>query len=83
VSGGSGSPGDRDGKRTPALQFLQVGLDGGDECPYVSTEQTVDELRDAVAPFTFDLDRENLTVTSIHAHTGKTELDEPPYVRLR
>jgi KaiC/GvpD/RAD55 family RecA-like ATPase len=72
VAGGPGT-----GKSTLAMQFLQVGLDAGEECLYISTEQTIDELREAFSDFEFDLDHENLTYTSIHATPGRTiESDE-------
>ena len=62
VTGGPGV-----GKSTLAMQFLQAGLEQGDRCLYVSTEQTTEELASSFAPFSFDLDHPNLTVTSIHA----------------
>jgi KaiC/GvpD/RAD55 family RecA-like ATPase len=67
VTGGPGT-----GKSTLAMQYLQAGLDAGEECLYVSTEQTYEELADAFADFDFEMDHENLTVTSIHATTGYT-----------
>ncbi|MFP4188844.1 MAG: ATPase domain-containing protein [Halobacteriales archaeon] len=72
VTGGPGT-----GKSTIAMQFLQEGLENGDECLFVSTEQTVDELRDSFEPFEFELNHENLGVTSVHAKPGRTlESDE-------
>lgn len=71
----TGTPGT--GKSTLAMQFLQTGLADGDRCLYISTEQTVDELRTGFAPFDFDLDHENLTITTLHATPGDTvESDE-------
>jgi KaiC/GvpD/RAD55 family RecA-like ATPase len=67
VTGGPGT-----GKSTLGMQFLQAGLDAGEDCLFVSTEQTVDELRDSFAPFDFELDHDGLTVTSIHAAPGET-----------
>ncbi|MUV89630.1 AAA family ATPase [Halapricum sp. CBA1109] len=67
VTGGPGT-----GKSTLAMQYLQAGLDAGEECLYVSTEQTYEELADAFADFDFEMDHEDLTVTSIHATTGYT-----------
>ena len=67
VTGGHGT-----GKSTLAIQFVQEGLDEGDECLYISTEQTISELRDSFAGFDFDLDHENLSFTSIHATPGGT-----------
>lgn len=67
VAGGPGT-----GKTTLGLQYLQAGLDAGDDCLFVSTEQTVDELRDSFESFTFALGHERLTVTSIHGAPGET-----------
>jgi len=67
VTGGPGT-----GKSTLAMQFLQAGLDRDESCLYISTEQTFEELADAFADFRFDLDDENLTVTSLHATSGQT-----------
>jgi KaiC/GvpD/RAD55 family RecA-like ATPase len=67
VTGGPGT-----GKSTLAMQFLQAGLDAGEDCLYVSTEQTLDELHDAFASFTFDIDHDHLTFVSIHATPGQT-----------
>lgn len=67
VTGGPGT-----GKSTLGMQFLQDGLDAGERCLYVSTEQRVDELRDSFAPFGFDLGSDDLAVTSIHARSGET-----------
>lgn len=64
----SGTPGT--GKSTLAMQFLQAGLDQGERCLYVSTEQTLGELRDGFKPFEFDLDHEQLAVTSVHLTPG-------------
>lgn len=67
VTGGPGT-----GKSTLGMQFLQQGLDQGERCLYVSTEQRVEELADSFEPFGFELDHEDLAVTSIHARTGET-----------
>jgi KaiC/GvpD/RAD55 family RecA-like ATPase len=75
----TGAPGT--GKSALTMQFLQEGVENGETCLFISTEQTVDEFRDAFAPFTFDLDHEQLTITSLHARTGQTfESDEPTLV---
>ncbi|MFC7142496.1 RAD55 family ATPase [Halosimplex aquaticum] len=66
----SGSPGT--GKTTLGMQFLQAGLDGGEDCLFVSTEQTLEELEDALAPYPFDLNAENLTVITVHSEPGET-----------
>lgn len=65
----TGTPGS--GKSTLAMQFLQQGLTEGDECLYISTEQTGAEIRDSFAPFDFGLDHENLSVTSLHIRPGR------------
>lgn len=67
VSGGPGA-----GKSTLGMQFLQAGLENDEDVLYVSTEQTVEELRDSFSDFAFDLDAEGLHVTSIHAIPGQT-----------
>jgi KaiC/GvpD/RAD55 family RecA-like ATPase len=67
VTGGPGT-----GKSTIGMQFIQEGLENGEDCLFVSTEQTVDELRDSFEPFGFDLSHENLRVTSVHATPGRT-----------
>jgi len=78
VTGGPGT-----GKSTLAMQYLQAGLDEGEDCVYISTEQTFEELRDAFSDFAFDLGHENLTVTSLHATTGYTvDTGEEPELTL-
>jgi KaiC/GvpD/RAD55 family RecA-like ATPase len=67
VTGGPGT-----GKSTLSMQFLQEGVRQGEECLFVSTEQTPAELRDSFAPYDFDLDHDDLTITSIHARPGYT-----------
>ncbi|MUV87237.1 AAA family ATPase [Natronomonas sp. CBA1123] len=62
VRGGPGT-----GKTTFGMQFLQEGLENGERCLFVSTEQTQSELRDSFAEFEFDLDHEELAVTTLHA----------------
>ncbi|PSP95507.1 hypothetical protein BRC91_02330 [Halobacteriales archaeon QS_4_62_28] len=66
----TGGPGT--GKSTLAMQYLQAGLDASEDCVYISTEQTVDELQDSFSDFAFDLEHEDLTITSLHATTGYT-----------
>jgi len=78
VSGGPGT-----GKTTLGMQFLQRGLEEGDSCLYISTEQTQDELRDTFSSFDFDLGHENLTLTTIHATTGYTLEDEEAELTLQ
>ncbi|PSQ41476.1 hypothetical protein BRD10_00455 [Halobacteriales archaeon SW_12_71_31] len=70
-----GGPGT--GKTTLAMNFLQAGLERGERCLFVSTEQTIAELRDSLASYEFDLDHDRLTYTSVHARPGRTiEEDE-------
>jgi KaiC/GvpD/RAD55 family RecA-like ATPase len=66
----TGGPGT--GKSTLAMQFLQTGLDAGEACLYVSTEQTLEEFHDAFASFEFAVDHDDLTFVSIHATPGQT-----------
>ena len=73
----TGDPGA--GKSTLAMQFLQAGLAEGEQCLYVSTEQTIDEVRASFSSFEFDTDDENLVYASVHATPGQTieSVDEP------
>lgn len=65
----AGPPGS--GKSTLAMHFLQAGLEAGEECTYVSTEQTLEELRDSFEPFPFDLETDSLTALSVHPRPGE------------
>jgi len=56
----TGPPGT--GKTTLAMQYLQDGVDADEKCLLVSTEQTVDELRDTFERYPFDVDAPELTV---------------------
>ncbi|MFC4359144.1 RAD55 family ATPase [Halobium salinum] len=67
LSGGPGA-----GKSTLGMQFLQTGIEAGEDVLYVSTEQTEEEMRDSFGEFAFDLDAPNCHVTSIHATPGRT-----------
>jgi len=67
VSGGPGA-----GKSTLGMQFLQAGLDAGERALYVSTEQTIDELRDSFSAFSFDVEHDDIAFASIHATPGQT-----------
>lgn len=67
VIGGPGT-----GKSTLGMQFLQTGLENGDTCLLISTEQTEAELRDSFEPFAFDFDHDNLTITTLHPAAGET-----------
>lgn len=66
----TGGPGT--GKTTAAMQFLQAGLDNGEQCIFLSTEQAVSDLRRGLESFEFDLDHPNLTLTTIHAAHGES-----------
>jgi KaiC/GvpD/RAD55 family RecA-like ATPase len=66
----TGGPGT--GKSTIAMEFIQEGLANGEECLFVSTEQTPDELRDGFAPFNFDLEHENLNISTLHGALRET-----------
>jgi len=71
----TGEPGT--GKTTLAMQFLQTGLDAGEECLFVSTEQSRADLEQSFSEFSFELDHTNLDIATIHATRGKTlESDE-------
>lgn len=61
VIGGPGT-----GKTTFGLQYLQAGLEAGDRCLFVTTEQTPAELQDTYRSFAFDLDHDELTLVTIH-----------------
>jgi len=67
VTGGPGT-----GKSTLAMQYLQAGIEAGEDCLFISTEQTMDELQDSFGDFAFDLDHEKLTLTTLHATPGYT-----------
>lgn len=67
VLGGPGT-----GKSTLAMQFLQEGVENGEECLFISTEQTIDELQSSFGSFEFDFHHENLAVRSIHATPART-----------
>ena len=73
----TGGPGA--GKSTLGMQFLQAGLDAGEQCLYVSTEQTIEELKDAFSGFEFDLDHENLSYATVHASRGETIEDDDTF----
>ena len=76
VIGGPGS-----GKTTLAMHYLIEGVERGEECLFISTEQTAGELADSFAPYDFDLSADNLTIETIHASTGSTvESAEPELV---
>jgi len=74
VTGGPGA-----GKSTLGMQFLQAGLAEDEECLYVSTEQTIEELRDTFSGFDFDINHQNLTYATIHASRGETIEDDDTF----
>lgn len=69
---------------TLAVQFLLTGREGGEGCLFVSTKQTVDELRDTSGPEPFDVGAPGLAVATGNADPGFTiEADRDPVeVRL-
>jgi KaiC/GvpD/RAD55 family RecA-like ATPase len=67
LAGGPGS-----GKTTLAMEFVQAGLDAGEDCLFVSTEQSFAELADSLGRFDYDLDHERLSFATIHAKRGRT-----------
>ena len=67
VTGGPGT-----GKSTFGMQFLQEGLHHGESGLYISTEQTIPEIRQSFAGFDFDLEAADLTITTLHATPGQT-----------
>lgn len=67
VTGGPGV-----GKSTLGMQFLQAGLENDENCLYISTEQTIEELQNSFSGFAFDLDHDRLAYTSVHATPGRT-----------
>lgn len=67
VLGGPGT-----GKSTFGMQFLQTGLANGERGLYISTEQTVSEIRTSFGEFAFELTNDDLEITSIHATPGQT-----------
>jgi KaiC/GvpD/RAD55 family RecA-like ATPase len=89
---GGGLPADRSfllvggpgtGKSTLAMQFLQEGLERGEQCLYVSTEQTVEELRDSFSSFSFDLEADGLGFLTVHAAPGQTIESEEPVTTIQ
>lgn len=73
----TGGPGT--GKSTLALQYLFDGIAKGENCLYISTEQTKREVIDAFSEFQFDFDATNLTLASIDVRPGNTLEDEEAY----
>jgi len=58
------------GKTTVGMAFLQAGINAGEDCLFISTEQTIDELRDTFAPYPYDVDADGLTIVTVHAEPG-------------
>lgn len=65
VTGGPGT-----GKSTLSMQWLQAGLDDGEACLFISTEQSRGDFADSFADFSFDLDHDDLDFLSIHPTPG-------------
>jgi KaiC/GvpD/RAD55 family RecA-like ATPase len=65
-----GPPGS--GKTTFAAQFIQSGLEDGEECLFVSTEQTPEGLEASLRRIGFGTGDRNLSVTSMHPKEGRT-----------
>lgn len=66
----TGGPGT--GKTTVAMQFLQAGVENGENCLFLSTEQSSRDIRKSLSPYSFEFDHPNLTIATIHAGTGKS-----------
>jgi len=67
LTGGPGS-----GKTTLAMEFVQAGLDAGERCLFVSTEQSFAELADSLGRFDYDLDHDRLAFATVHARTEQS-----------
>jgi KaiC/GvpD/RAD55 family RecA-like ATPase len=78
VTGGPGT-----GKTTLGAQFLQAGLDAGDDCLFVSTEQTHEEIRDSLSEFAFDVDHDALSFLTVHATPGRVIESEEPELTIQ
>jgi KaiC/GvpD/RAD55 family RecA-like ATPase len=78
VTGGPGT-----GKTTLGVQFLQAGLDAGEDCLFVSTEQTHEELRESLSGFSFDVDHEALSFLTVHATPGRVIESEEPQLTIQ
>lgn len=65
-----GGPGT--GKSTLSMQYLQEGVENGETCFYITTEQSYEELQDTFQAFDFDLDHENLIILTVHMEEGNT-----------
>jgi len=76
----AGAPGT--GKTTLGMQFLQAGLEAGERCLFISTEQTRDELEESFAGYSFDFEHEELAITSLHASPDQ-ETNSRQRLRLR
>lgn len=65
-----GGPGT--GKSTVAMQYLQEGIENGETCFYITTEQTREELEDTFRGFDFDIDHDNLVILTVHMEEDTT-----------
>ncbi|MES3517588.1 MAG: ATPase domain-containing protein [Natronomonas sp.] len=70
------------GKTTLAMQFLQAGLEQGERCLFVSTEQTRAELIESLEGYDFDLEHPELAITTLHAASEETAVGDRT-LRLR
>ena len=66
----TGPPGT--GKTTFGMQFLQAGIDRGEDCLFVTTEQSIAELRDTFEPYPFDVDAAGLNIVAVNAEPGES-----------
>lgn len=69
----TGGPGT--GKSSLAVQFLDEGVEAGEQCLYVSTEQTLEDVRDSFADFPFAVEDEGFDFLSLHASPGQSVTD--------
>ncbi|PSQ05396.1 hypothetical protein BRC97_09165 [Halobacteriales archaeon QS_6_71_20] len=60
------------GKSALSVQFLDAGVTVGEDCLYVTIEQTLDDVRDPFGAFPFALDDGRLDVIGFHILPGAT-----------
>lgn len=75
LTGGPGS-----GKTTLTMEFIQAGLDAGENCLFVSTEQSFGELAGSLGRFDYELDHERLSFATVHARREESLEGEPRLV---
>lgn len=71
----TGGPGT--GKSTLAVQFLDTGIAAGEDCLYVSTEQTLSDVRESFADLPFATDDADFDFLSLHAAPGRSMAEAP------